>query len=142
MAQGQGNAAKNAVLARGDQNKSYYTTFASDLQNKIAQRSLELNLAQRSQKLAEWAQGSQDAFGNLTNAAARTDTSAIDWSDILARHSKNPYSTMTEDQINAAAVGNPMDASLGTPSTAGANIPAVGSASAIQDLTSSLGVLG
>lgn len=142
MSQGAANAAKNTVLARGDTNRSYYNTFASDLQNKIAQRALELNLAQRSQKLAEWAQNSQDAFGNLTNAAARTTPGAIDWSDILARHSQNPYGNITSDQIGAANVGT-TDASMGATSPAGANIPSVGNAgSDINAVTGLLGVMG
>ena len=86
MSQNAANVGKNAVLAQGNAQRKYYNTFASDLQNKIAQRSLELQLAQMSQKRAEWAQNSQDAFGNMANAAARTNPQDINWADIFSRH--------------------------------------------------------
>ena len=76
----------NQVLGQADEQQKFYNTFASDLTNKIAQRRMELALSKSLQKRAEWAQYSQDAYANLTNAAAR-GMGVSDWADILKRKS-------------------------------------------------------
>jgi hypothetical protein len=80
----------NQVLARGDEQQKFYNTFTSDLTNKIAQRRMEIALSKSLQKRAEWAQGAQDSYANISNAAAR-GMSTSDWADILKRNpAKSP----------------------------------------------------
>jgi hypothetical protein len=87
-AQTNAGRAKNQVLGQADQANQFYSTLGVDLQNKISSRSMELQLAMQAQKRAEWAQGKQNAMGNLNAAAALTDPGSIDWVDLLQRHSQ------------------------------------------------------
>jgi hypothetical protein len=79
----------NQVLARADEQQKFYNTFTSDLTNKIAQRRMEIALSKSLQKRAEWAQGAQDSYANISNAAAR-GMGVSDWADMLKRNPGNP----------------------------------------------------
>jgi hypothetical protein len=69
----QSNAAraKNQVLGQEGEETQFYSQLGVNMQGMVSQRALELQLAQQSQKRAEWAQGMQDSYGNIGNAAAR-----------------------------------------------------------------------
>jgi len=75
----------NQVLARADEQQKFYNTFTSDLTNKIAQRRMEIALSKSLQERAEWAQGAQDSYANISNAAAR-GMGVSDWADMLKRN--------------------------------------------------------
>lgn len=100
------NRAKNQVLAQGDQMQYAYTGLAKTMQDDISSRAMELSLALRQQKLAEWAQGKTDATANIYNAAARAGDgegggSKINWADIFTRSrtpSSGPMFTVNPEQ--------------------------------------------
>lgn len=55
----------NSVLAEGARQEMFFTNMASDLLKGISDRKLQLQLANKSQHMAEWAQTQQDAAGNM-----------------------------------------------------------------------------
>lgn len=77
---------KNQVLAQGNQEEQFYNTFGNNLLQNMSGRSLQLQLAEQAQKRAQWAQQSQDSYGNLTNAAARMGGGDVNWMDIFQKH--------------------------------------------------------
>lgn len=85
-AQSNAGIAKNQLLGESDTQNQFYSTLGADLQSKISSRAMELQLAMQAQKRAEWAQGKQDATGNLNAGVALTDPGSIDWMDLLKRH--------------------------------------------------------
>lgn len=90
---------KNQLLAQANQQNQFYTSLGTDLMNRISDRSLQLQLANRSQKRAEWAQYRQDSFANAANAVARLDTDAL--MDILSRDNAASPATMEPPVPNA-----------------------------------------
>jgi hypothetical protein len=110
---GQANVGRsmNQVLARADEQQKFYNTFSSDLVNKIAQRRMEIALSKSYQKRAEWAQGAQDSYANISNSAARMSTS--DWADMLKRSSSGGSPSITPPPVDVPPVDPSAGASLG-----------------------------
>ncbi len=78
---------KNQVLGNSMAEGQFYNTFGNSLLDSISARSLQLQLAQQSQRRAQWAQESQDAYGNATNAAARMGNgNGMNWADLFHKH--------------------------------------------------------
>ena len=112
------NRAKNQVLAQGDQMQYAYTGLAKTMQDDISSRAMELSLALRQQKLAEWAQGKTDATANIYNAAARAGDgegggSKINWADIFTRSRTPSQGNIFDDsQTQPSRIMPPQDPGL------------------------------
>lgn len=80
---------KNQVLGQAGQEGQFYNTFGNNLLANISGRAMQLQLAQQTQKRAQWAQKSQDSFANITNGVARMGDgggSEMNWLDMFQRH--------------------------------------------------------
>ena len=77
---------KNQGLAQSDADNQFYNTFGNNLLGNMSARSLQLQLAEQAQNRAQWAQQSQDSYGNLTNGAARLGGGDVNWLDIFHKH--------------------------------------------------------
>jgi hypothetical protein len=67
-AENQANKGVGSVLAAGQNNEKYYTGAFSDLTNRMAQRKMELQLANKAQLMAQWATDKQNGMSNLLGA--------------------------------------------------------------------------
>lgn len=89
-AQQAGARATNQALAKSDQMGLQYDNLYSNMAKRISDRAMQLQLAERTQKLAEWAQSRQDAWANLNVGIARTQapsqSQSPDWGDIFMRN--------------------------------------------------------
>jgi hypothetical protein len=85
-AQQAGARGVNQALAKSDQMGLQYDSLYSNMAKRVSDRAMQLQLAERTQKLAEWAQAKQDGMANLGAGIAKSGGSSINWGDIFTRN--------------------------------------------------------